>query len=58
MEITEKQLDDAIDDITRAICTVTYAVLEKEDAELFLDALDDYFGEWNRLTEERDLSDA
>ena len=58
MEITEKQLDDAIDDITRAICTVAYAVLEKEDAELFLDALDDYFGEWNRLTEERDLSDA
>lgn len=58
MEVTEKQLDDAIDGITEAICTVAYAVLDKEDAEMFLDALNDYFGEWNRLTEERDLSDA
>lgn len=53
MEITEKQLDDALDDLTRAIFNVAYAVLDKEDAEMFLDELDRYFGEWNRLIEER-----
>ena len=46
MEITEKQLDDALDDLTRAIFNVAYA-------EMFLDELDRYFGEWNRLIEER-----
>lgn len=52
MEVTEKQLDDALDGITRAIFNVAYAVLDKEDAELFLDSLDAYFGEWNRLIDE------
>ena len=65
MEVTEKQLDDAIEGITEAICTVAYAVLDKEDAEMFLNELDKFFGELNRvaeldqlLTQERDLSDA
>tara|TARA_B100000029_G_scaffold155663_1_gene151001 strand:+ start:588 stop:755 length:168 start_codon:yes stop_codon:yes gene_type:complete len=53
MEVTEKQLDDAIEDISDAICRVAYAVLDEEDAEMFLDALNDYFGEWNRLIDER-----
>ena len=42
MEVTEKQLDDAIEGITEAICTVAYAVLDKEDAEMFLDELDKF----------------
>ena len=71
MEVTEKQLDNAIEGITEAICTVAYAVLDKEDAEMFLDELDKFFGELNRLAEkgvtaralsvlakERDLSEA
>ena len=58
MEVTEKQLDDAIEGITDAICRVAYAVLDEEDAEMFLDELGKYFGEWDRLIEERDLSDA
>lgn len=49
MEVSEKQLDDAIEDITDAICNVAYSVLEKEDAEMFLDELNEYFGQWNRL---------
>ena len=49
MEVTEKQLDNAIEGITEAICTVAYAVLDKEDAEMFLDELNEYFGQWNRL---------
>jgi len=52
MEVTEEQLDNAIDGITEAICTVAYAVLDKEDAEMFLDELDKFFGEWNRLIEQ------
>lgn len=58
MEVTEKQLDEYVDDLTRAIFNVAYAVLDKEDAEMFLDELGKYFGEWDRLIEERDLSDA
>ncbi len=53
MEVTEKQLDDAIEGITDAICRVAYAVLDEEDAEMFLGTLDEYFGEWNRLIDER-----
>ena len=56
MEVTEKQLDVAIEGISEIICTVAYAVLDEADAYMFLDELDKYFGELNRLTE-RDLSD-
>ena len=71
MEVSEKQLDTAIEGISEAICTVAYAVLDHADAEMFIDELDKFFGELNRLAEkgvtarelsvlekERGLSDA
>ena len=63
MEVSEKQLDTAIEGISEAICTVAYAVLDEADAYMFLDELDKFFGELNRVAEldelltERDLSD-
>ena len=39
MEVSEQQLDNAIEGISEAICTVAHAVLDPEDAEMFLDEL-------------------
>lgn len=56
MEVSEKQLDDALESITTAIVTVANAVLEPEDAYMFLTELDKWFETLN-LKAERDLSD-
>ena len=51
MEVTQKQLDDAIEGITNAICTVAHAVLSPADAQMYLTELDNHFGEMNRQLE-------
>ena len=56
MEVTEKQLDVAIEGISEIICTIAHAVLDEADALMFLTELEKFFGELNHLAE-RDLSD-
>ena len=56
MEVSEQQLDDALEGITTAIITVANEVLEPEDAYMFLTELDLWFEALNRKAE-RDLSD-
>ena len=56
MEVTEKQLDVAIEGISEIIYTVSYAVLDEADARMFLTELGKFFEELNHLAE-RDLSD-
>ena len=63
MEVSEKQLDTAIEGISEANCTVAYAVLDHADGYMILDEVAKFFGELNRVAEldelltERDLSD-
>ena len=52
MEVSEQQLDNAIEGISEAICTVAHAVLDPEDAEMFLDELNKYFATLNELAEQ------
>lgn len=55
----EKRVDHASSVISTAIIKVAEAVLEPEDALMFLNTLDEYFEEENnKLEKERDLSDA
>ena len=55
MEVSEQELDDALEDITTAIITVANEVLDPEDAYMYLTELDKWFEALNRKAE-RDLS--